>query len=70
MSRDCVGMSAVGANVSIQDLTRVVPPPAKPVETGREKRWREVEKELKIKFPKDYKEFIERVRQRPILPRL
>ena len=50
----------IGVNMSINALIRVVPPPAKAVETGTPQRWLEIESELGTKLPPDYVELVRR----------
>jgi hypothetical protein len=45
--------------VSHDELAALVPPPAKPAETGAGLKWADVEKKLKTPLPADYKSFIE-----------
>jgi hypothetical protein len=44
--------------VAIEELTAVVTPPKTPFEGGDEKTWRQIEKKLKVTFPRDYWDFI------------
>jgi hypothetical protein len=43
--------------MSIEKLTKLIPPPAKPVDVPDEQRWASVEKKLGTKLPSDYLEF-------------
>lgn len=43
--------------MAISELTVIVPPPAKPVETGNEKLWAQLEKQIGP-VPQDYKDYI------------
>ena len=45
--------------MTIQEFQKVFPIPEKPVETGNPKSWATYEKQLAVKLPSDYKEFIE-----------
>src|SRR4051794_1429950 len=42
-----------------KEMAALVPPPAKPTETGPNLKWADVEKKLKTPLPADYKSFIE-----------
>ncbi len=44
--------------MAIEELKLVVPPPAQPLEVGSDKAWKAIERQMKIKFPQDYREFI------------
>ncbi len=43
--------------MAISELTAIVPPPAKPVETGNKKLWAQLEKQIGP-LPQDYKDYI------------
>jgi hypothetical protein len=45
-------------HMAIEELKAVVSPPKKPLESGDEKSWRQIEKNMKIKFPQDYWDLI------------
>jgi hypothetical protein len=44
--------------VSVTELSRIIPPPRKPLGVGTLKQWKNIEKEIGIDFPEDYREFI------------
>lgn len=46
--------------MSVDALAKLVPPPEKPVETGTAKGWAKVERELGVRLPSDYREYITR----------
>lgn len=46
--------------MSVQQLARLIPPPAKPREVGTVAQWQAVERDLGTALPSDYREFIER----------
>src|SRR4051794_20444065 len=48
------------SRMSLNELMRVVPPPAVPKKTGRQGRSEKVEKELRTKLPMDYFEYARR----------
>jgi hypothetical protein len=44
--------------MSLADLKKLVPPPAKPFEVGSLPQWRKIEERLGTKLPRDYREFV------------
>jgi hypothetical protein len=44
--------------MSIAELSKVVPPPKQPTEVGDMASWRNIEKNLGLVFPDDYREFV------------
>ena len=50
--------TAQGAWMSIDKLTKLVPPPKKPTEVGTLKQWAAFEKELGTELPEDYRDFV------------
>lgn len=44
--------------MAIEELTAVVAPPDNPFESGDETAWRDIEKQMKLTFPSDYRDFI------------
>ena len=44
--------------MSIADLMKLVPPPAKPFEVGTLAEWAKVEAELGTQLPQDYRDFV------------
>jgi hypothetical protein len=44
--------------MSIADLKKLVPPPAKPFEVGTLAQWRKLEEQLGTRLPRDYREFV------------
>lgn len=44
--------------MSIAKLTKLVPPPNKPISSGTGQDWAKVEKEIGTRLPQDYKDFI------------
>jgi hypothetical protein len=44
--------------MSIAELKKLVPPPAKPFEVGTLAQWRKLEERLGVKLPRDYREFV------------
>jgi hypothetical protein len=44
--------------MSITELKKLVPPPAKPFEIGTVAQWRKIEDKLGMKLPRDYRNFI------------
>jgi len=43
--------------MAIEELVAVVPPPAKPLESGPPERWIRSEEELGVRLPQDYRDF-------------
>lgn len=46
--------------MAIEDLMAVVPAPAHPLETGTVGQWRQIQKDLGIRLPKDFRDFGQR----------
>jgi len=46
--------------MSMEHVTKVIPPPEHPVETGSSAEWSKIEQELNLSLPSDYKSYIAR----------
>ena len=44
--------------MSLEELSRILPPPKKPLQVGTLKQWKAIEQKTGIQFPEDYKDFI------------
>ena len=44
--------------MAIQELSAVVKPPPKPLETGGRTEWRAIEEQLETGLPRDYREYV------------
>src|SRR5690242_19716466 len=44
--------------MSVAELKKLVPPPSKPFEVGPLSQWREIEDQLEVRLPRDYREFV------------
>ena len=44
--------------MSLSQLTRLIPPPETPVETGSSKRWHQVQERLGVNLPAEYQSFL------------